>query len=205
MPTLPNAYLTDARRIADTAELLSGATSSDPETVPAMLALTHEMRDFILRWQGQTEESAHDNLLPKFRVQLAGILRHIERLHLMSLAELLGTRRIHLLHEILLDVKVGLSKSLRNASEADRPAMEHIFRESHGPDFDPAADFQDLTEQADRYEAEWHRLVADYQISWPDRLEDPLYLGILSKQAKEFDALTGELELRQQQFDEGLK
>lgn len=205
MPALPNAYLTDARRIADSAELLSGATSIDPEMVPAMRDLTNEMRDFILRWQGQTEETAHNNLLPKFRVQLAGILRHIERLHLMSLAELLETRRIYLLHELLLDVKVGLSKSLRNASEADRPALERVFMASHGSDFDPAADFQDLTEQADRYEAEWHKLIADYQISWPDRLEDPLYLGILNKQAKELDALDGDLELRQQQFDEGLK
>lgn len=201
MPMPPKAFLTDARRIADTAELLADSSSEDPETVPAMRELANHMRDFIVRWQSQAQETAHGDLLAKFRTQLAGVERHLERLHLISLGELLETRRNHLLGELLLKMTVELNKFIRDAPDGNRAELEKKFREFQGPDFDPAADFQEITEDTDQSEADWNRLVRDYRISWPDRLEDPIYLGALSSRNEVLDALAKQLEARRTRYE----
>lgn len=195
MSELPPAYLRDASVIRETADKLAEAGRSSERMIPAGRDLATRLRTFLARWQNQPSVTSQEAVLTNFRNLLLRTERHIEALHIATLAELLEffKCRIHA-HNALASIH-ELADLIERGTPDVLMEIQRRFKESNDEDFDPASAIAEQTAEVASQDADCARLVDEYERDWPDRLDDPHYLAILNLKLEQHESLAEELHL----------
>jgi len=201
MSKLPLAYRRDAAEMASVAEKLMKVGRSDENMIPAARDLATHLRAFLARWQNQPTVVPHEGVLTNFRNQLLKTERHIEALHIATLAELLEFHkcRIHARH--LLESIQQIADLMEHATPDDMAEIRLALKKANHENFHAASSIASQTAELARQDAECERLIDEYERDWPDRLDDLHYVAILNLELEQHPALAEELHLMKSALD----
>ena len=195
MSELPPAYRRDAAKIASVADKLVKSGRRNGNTVPAARDLATLLRAFLARWQNQPAVASHEDLLVRFRSQLLRTERHIEALHIATLAELLNCRKCRINAHHLLESYHQIADFMQVATPDELAEIQRALKEAQHDEFHAASAIAKQTEEVARQDADYERLIDEYERHWPDRLDDPHYVAILNLKLDQHPALVEELHL----------
>jgi hypothetical protein len=195
MSSLPPAYQRDASHIHALVGQMIDEGRDNLEMIVHARDLATQIRAFLTRWQNQPAVAAHDGHLTIFRSQLLSVERHLEGLHVATLIELLEFRLNCLHSRHILDLTHQLADLLQRATPHDRVEIERKLLETRGENFDLAGFIAETTAEIAGHDAEFDRLIDEYECCWPDRLDDTHYTAILHLEREQHDALAEELAL----------
>lgn len=194
MAPLPPAYRRDAAMIHEFANKLMEAGRTNG-MIPAARDLATRLRAFLARWQHQTAVGSHEALLATFREQLLRTERRIEALHIATLAELLNVRKCRIeTHELIVIIQ-QLADLIQQASPDQLIEIKRSLGKSDHKDFDPASAIAEQTAKLASQDADYERLIDEYERFWPDRTDDSHYLAILNLEPDQYESLAEELHL----------
>lgn len=196
MPELPDEFRQEIASIGEAADKLAEAGRDNQNMVPAARDLTIRIRNFLTHWQGKPDVASRDAVLAHFRNLLLGTERHIEALHVATLAELLEYRKCRIHADNLLAIFQQLSDYVRTAGPDEVAEILRNYRvATQDENFDPASAFVEQAAEVARQNADYERLIDEYERHWPDRLDDPHYLAILDLKLEQHESIAEELHL----------
>ena len=195
MSKLPPAYRRDAAKIASVAENLVKSGRGNGNMIPGARDLATRLRAFLSRWQNQPAVASHEDLLTRFRNQLLRTERHIEALHIATLAELLDYRKCQINAHHLLESYREIADFMQVATPDELAEIQRALKEAQHEDFHAASTIAKQTAEVARQDADHDRLIDEYERHWPDRLDDLHYVAILNLELEQHPALVEELHL----------
>lgn len=195
MPELPAAYLRDAALFQSITDKILKCEKDRDNIVPIARDLATRIRAFLTRWQNQPAVAAHDGLLANFRSQLLSTERHIEALHVATLAELLEYCKCRIEAHNLLEAILRLADIIRCAAPEELVEIRRQLTQSGHENFEPDSAIAAQTAETARQDADCERLIDEYERFWPDRLDDLHYLAILDLKLDQHASLAEELHL----------
>ncbi|MDB6153028.1 MAG: hypothetical protein JWL90_1481 [Chthoniobacteraceae bacterium] len=153
-----------------------------------------EVAEFLRRWDGKIAVPEVQIELSKVQGWVALMRRHLDKIFLTQLLEVLETRREWQLSELFLKASTAFIRIMKQAPARLLPQLEEIYRSHTGYDYDPTVEYCTSEAQAEQCEEVYKKALIQLEVDWSER-----FTADLQKRLTESDSAQIQLWMREVQ------
>ncbi len=130
---------------------------------------TEEVGEFLERWNGRVPIPEVEAELRRVQAWVNHMERHLEKLFLTHLLEVLELRREWEIAEAFLRASTAFIRIMKEAPAHLLPQLEAIYRNQMHREYDAGTEYQESVAQAEAGEAAYKKTSQEFEVDWGNR------------------------------------